>query len=54
VLDDVVVNRGLRGDVNVDRIDADEEFVIRCAGCLRKTRAGGNWLMGGMLKEESM
>jgi hypothetical protein len=41
VVDDVVVNLGLKGDVNVDRIVADE-VVVMCAGYLRKTRAGGN------------
>jgi hypothetical protein len=41
---------GLRGDVSVDAraADDDEDEVAAVIG-LRKTRAGGNWLMGGMV-----
>jgi hypothetical protein len=46
--DDVVVNLGDRGDVNVDRLAAADVDDVET---LRKTRAGGNWLMGGMLEE---
>lgn len=49
MFDDVVVNLGLRGDVNVDlrAADDDEADVVEV---LRNTRAGGNWLTGGILK----
>lgn len=48
-MDDVVVNLGDRGDVKVDRLAADDD--ADDVETLRKTRAGGNWLMGGMLEE---
>jgi hypothetical protein len=46
------VKRGLSGDDIVDTRAADDEEEMLRAGCLRKTRAGGNWLMGGMMKLE--
>jgi hypothetical protein len=48
-MDDVVVNLGDRGDVNVDRLAADDD--ADDVETLRKTRAGGNWLIGGMLDD---
>jgi len=50
VVDEVVVNLGLSGDVNVDlRLAALTEDVDDVE-VLRKTRAGGNWLTGGILR----
>jgi len=50
VVDEVVVNLGLSGDVNVDlRLAALTEDVDDVE-VFRKTRAGGNWLTGGMLR----
>jgi hypothetical protein len=45
------LNLGLRGDVRVDARAADDEDadVVELMD-LRNTRAGGNWLMGGILK----
>jgi hypothetical protein len=45
-----VAKRGLSGDVSVDAraADDDDEDVVELID-LRKTRAGGNWLMGGIL-----
>jgi hypothetical protein len=41
---------GLRGDVSVDAraADDDEDEAAAVIG-LRKTRAGGNWLIGGIM-----
>jgi hypothetical protein len=50
VLDDVVVNLGLSGDVKVDLCDA--VLIEDGLAFLRKTRAGGNWLTGGIVTEE--
>jgi hypothetical protein len=44
------VKRGLSGDDMVDTRAADDEEEMFRAGCLRKTRAGGNWLTGGIVK----
>lgn len=40
MIDDVVVNLGAKGDVNVDILDDDAADVA--AGAFKKTRAGGN------------
>jgi len=45
--DDVVVNLGVNGDANVERLAAADDVDV--VETLRKTRAGGNWLTGGML-----
>jgi hypothetical protein len=47
---DEFVKRGLSGDDMVDTRAADDEDEMLRTGCLRKTRAGGNWLTGGMMK----
>jgi hypothetical protein len=46
---------GLSGDVSVDAraADEDDDDVLRGI-CLRKTRAGGNWLTGGILDDDRM
>lgn len=48
VFDGELVILGLSGDVSVDA-RAAEDVVLRGI-CLRKTRAGGNWLQGGIVK----
>jgi hypothetical protein len=50
VFDDAVVYLGLSDDVKLDLraaafIDGEEDVVV----VLRKTRAGGNWLTGGIV-----
>lgn len=47
-LDGEDVALGLSGEVSVDA-RAAEDVVLRGI-CLRKTRAGGNWLQGGILE----
>jgi hypothetical protein len=44
---DVVVNLGLSGDVGVDL--CDDVLMEDGLAFLRKTRAGGNWLTGGIV-----
>lgn len=41
MIEDVVVNLGLKGDVNVDILDDDDTEEV-AAGAFKKTRAGGN------------
>lgn len=43
----MVVNLGVNGDANVERLAAADDVDV--VETLRKTRAGGNWLTGGML-----
>ena len=52
LLEDAVVYRGLTGEVRVDRRAEDivEMGVGTAEAFLRKTRAGGNWLTGGIVK----
>jgi hypothetical protein len=50
VADDAELYLGLRGDVSVDaRAAEDEDDEAAEVMGLRKTRAGGNWLMGGIM-----
>ena len=51
-VDDVAVYLGLSGEVKDALLDAEMlicEGVVEEAAFLRKTRAGGNWLTGGMV-----
>jgi hypothetical protein len=52
VADADVVNLGLRGELRVDARAADDDdcAVVLREACLRKTRAGGNWLIGGIVE----
>jgi len=52
LLDEAVVYLGLMGEVRVDRraVGIVEMGVGIAEAFLRKTRAGGNWLTGGMVK----
>jgi len=52
LLDDAVVYLGLMGEVRVDRraVGIVEMGAGIAEAFLRKTRAGGNWLTGGMVK----
>lgn len=52
MFDDEFVKRGLSGEGIVDTRAADDDEDVLRAGCLRKTRAGGNWLTGGMMRFE--
>jgi hypothetical protein len=53
-VDDVAVYLGLSGEVKDALLDAEMlicEGVVEEAAFLRKTRAGGNWLTGGIVND---
>jgi hypothetical protein len=47
-VDDAVVYIGPNGDVNVDLLEVAIDDDVEEDTVLRKTRAGGNWLIGGI------